>query len=39
MSVIQLPKDKWTKDGKKWAFVAWYVDINGNPKLHRSNFF
>ena len=40
MSVCKLPKNKWTKDGRKWSFVVWYQDLEGNRKQYRSkNFF
>lgn len=39
MSVRILPKNKWTKDGRKWQFITYYKDFEGNRKQKFSELY
>ena len=39
MPVYREKKEKWTKDGKSYAFRCYYTDIYGNRKQKESKLY
>ena len=39
MAIVQLKQKDWTKDGRKWIFMTYYNDLEGNRKQFKSMRF